>query len=52
VYEPVEEFSRRLLLLPVALPVVVENQLSESNHVFFSLTTPILDPQFQTAADQ
>ena len=43
---------RRLLLLPVALPVVVENQLSESDYVFRSLTTPILAPQFQPAADQ
>ena len=41
--------SRRLLLLPVVLPMVVENQLSESDHVFGSLTAPILAPQFQPA---
>jgi len=52
VYEGVEEFQEAFCLLPVALPVVVENQLSESDYVFRSLTTPILAPQFQPAADQ
>ena len=42
--------SRRLLLLPIVLPMGVENQLSESDHVFCSLTTPILAPQFQPAS--